>query len=205
MSALPVHILESTDQAAVLMDPARLKILHALNEPDSAVGLSKRLGQSRQRLGYHLRELERVGLVRLVEERKRRNCTERVFQATARAYLISPEALEELGREPQVVRDRFSWAYLVNLTARALRELAVLRRRADQAGQRLATLALHTDVCVASPKELTEIADGLTTIVHALASTYHKRAAPGGRIFRVMIGAYPAVTRSEESGGDDSP
>ena len=204
MSALPVQILESTDQAAALLDPARLRILHALNEPDSAVGLAKRLGQSRQRMRYHLRELERVGLVRLVEERKRRNCTERVVQATARAYLVSPAALAQMGGEPEVVQDRFSWAYLVSLAARALRELAVLRRRADRAGQKLATLALHADVRVASPKDLAEITDGLTAVMQSLAKAYHNEAAPEGRLFRVMIGAYPAVTR-DEAGAKEGP
>ncbi|MCO6438314.1 MAG: helix-turn-helix transcriptional regulator [Phycisphaerae bacterium] len=208
MSALPVQILDSVDQAAALMDPARIRLLRELREPDSASGLAKRTGQPRQRLNYHLRELERVGLVKLVEERRRRNCTERMYQATARAYLVSPEALDHFGREPEVVQDRFSWAYLVSLAARAVRDLAVLRRRADRAGKKLATLALDADVRVASPRELTEIMEGLTAAIQALAKTYHNESAPGGRTFRVMVGAYPAITRDEEEseneGGDET-
>ena len=40
-----------------------------------------------------LTSLERHGLVELVEERRKGNVTERVLQATAASYVISPAAL----------------------------------------------------------------------------------------------------------------
>ena len=54
-------------------------------EPASATEVAARLGESRQRVNYHVRALERGGLVELVEERARRGCTERVVRATADA------------------------------------------------------------------------------------------------------------------------
>jgi hypothetical protein len=44
--------------------------------------------------------LERHGLVELVEERRKGNCTERVLQATAAAYVISPSALSAVAPDP---------------------------------------------------------------------------------------------------------
>ena len=66
------------------MDATRLRLVRELVEPDSAAGLAKRLGLPRQRLNYHLRELEAAGLLELVEERRRGNCVERIVRAVAR-------------------------------------------------------------------------------------------------------------------------
>ena len=55
--------------------------------------LAGKLGLPRQNVNYHLRALERHGLVELVEERRRGNMTERLLRATALSYVISPAAL----------------------------------------------------------------------------------------------------------------
>ena len=92
-----VHIVG--DPAAVaLLQPGRIDLLRMLAEPDSAAGLARKLGLPRQQINYHLRELERHGLVELVEERRKGNVTERVLQATAASYVISPIALSAVRR-----------------------------------------------------------------------------------------------------------
>jgi DNA-binding IclR family transcriptional regulator len=63
-----------------------------LSEPDSAAGLARRLGIPRQKVNYHLRELEREGFVELLEERRKGSCIELVVRATAREFLIAPHA-----------------------------------------------------------------------------------------------------------------
>src|SRR5690349_15318282 len=122
-----------------LFRPMRLRILTELAAPDTAAGVARRLAVPRQKINYHLRELEREGMVELVEERKKGNCVERVVRATARSYLVSAEALGTLAADPDSINDHFSSAYLVAVAARAIRELAELRQRAEAAEQRLAT------------------------------------------------------------------
>ena len=141
-----VHVIEDPATAAVALHPVRQQILARLAEPDSAAGLARRLGLPRQRLNYHLRQLEAEGLVELVEERKQRNCTERMVRAVARSYVIGPSALGGVAADPASVRDHASSAYLVAVAAEVIRDVASLRDRADRAGKRLATLALRTEV-----------------------------------------------------------
>ena len=88
----PADLLTVRDaaQAAALLQPQRLRLLEGLSEPDSAAGLARRFGLPRQQVNYHLRELERVGLVELVEERRRGNCVERVVVATGEALRDQP-------------------------------------------------------------------------------------------------------------------
>jgi len=102
-AALPlVEIIRDAATAAAALKSPRPAILAALREPASASALAQRLGLPRQRLSHHIRELENVGLVRLVERRRRRGCVERVVQAAARRYLLSPDLLGEPGpQEPE--------------------------------------------------------------------------------------------------------
>src|SRR5258706_15665540 len=91
-------------QAASLLDPVRMRILNLLKEPDSASGVARQMNLPRQKANYHLRELEKHGLLTFLEERKKGNCMERVVQATARHYLIDPSVF---GAIPEV-QDHFS-------------------------------------------------------------------------------------------------
>lgn len=96
-SSRTIQMIESLEQSAVLMDAARLELMRVLDGPASASELARRLGLPRQRVNYHLRELERVGLVREVEQRRKGNCVERRVVASSRAYAISPSVLGEVG------------------------------------------------------------------------------------------------------------
>src|SRR5690606_24914395 len=90
----PVAVVREPERAAALLDPERRRLVEALAEmPDSASGLARRLGDTRQRLNHHLRALEGAGLVELQEERRRGNCTERVLRAVARRFVVDPAAL----------------------------------------------------------------------------------------------------------------
>jgi len=195
--AAAIQVIQSGATAATLFSPARMQILENLAEPWSASGVARKLGLPRQQVNYHLRELETAGLVELVEERRKGNCFERVVRATARSYVISPQALGRLGATPEQQRDRFSIGYLVALAARAIRDLTILSSRAEKAGKRISTLAMEVDVRFASPVERSHFADELTQEITRLAAKYHNESAAGGRRFRLACGVYPAITHEE--------
>ena len=96
---IDVAVIEDPEAAEVSLDPVRSRLLAELAEPGSATSLAGTLGLPRQNVNYHLKALERHGLVELVEERKKGNMTERVLRATALSYVISPAALDG-GRSP---------------------------------------------------------------------------------------------------------
>src|SRR3954449_7132312 len=107
MAAAPVFVIEQPEAAAAVLHPERLRILEHLREPDSASGLSRRLDVPRQKINYHLRELETAGIVEFVEERRKGNCIERVMRAKADSFLISPDTLGSVGPKPGHIRDHF--------------------------------------------------------------------------------------------------
>ncbi len=177
--------------AAVLLRPLRTRILGMLAEPQSAAGIARTLEVSRQKVGYHLRALEEQGLVELVEEKRVGNCVERTVRATQRAYLVSAEALGSLAQGAAEATDRFSAAYVVAVAARALGEVTRLRHAADEAGKRLATLTLETEIRFATAAARAAFAEELAREIARLAAKYHDASAPRGRTHRLASFAYP--------------
>jgi DNA-binding transcriptional ArsR family regulator len=188
-----LQIVQSPEKAAVLLQSGRLELIERLAEPDSAAGLARRMGIPRQKVNYHLRELEREGFVELFEERRKGNCIERVVRATAREFLIA----SPVGKT--VAADRFSAAYLVSTAARVIRDLAAICLRAAKARKRVATLTLETEIRFASAESRAAFAQELTGAVAHLAAKYHDERAEGGRRFRLLAASYPAVKHEESS------
>jgi DNA-binding transcriptional ArsR family regulator len=194
-----VEVIRGAGQAALVLQRTRRELLAQLAEPDSAAGLARRLGLPRQRLNYHLRELEREGLVECVEERRKGNCTERLLRATARSFVISPEALGLLGATPDSARDRLSAGFLVASTAQTLRDVASLEARARQQNKRLSTLTLESEIRFASAAARAAFAEELTQTMAALVARYHDERASAGRRFRMLTVVHPAAPATDAS------
>ena len=137
-----------------------------------------------------------------MEERRKGNCFERVVRATARSFVISPEALGVLGPGPDAVADRLSSAYLVAAAGRIIRDLGALEAQARTEGKRIATLTLDADVRFASAEKRSEFARELTDAVARLAAKYHDERAPGGRRFRLLAAVHPTPTEGAPHGKD---
>lgn len=193
-----LQFIRAPGRAALVLHPMRRMVLEQLETPDSAAGLSRRLNLPRQRLNYHLKELEKAGLLECVEERRKGNCTERVLRATARAFVITAEALGALGEPPGTATDRFSAACLMAAANRTIRELADLSERAAAEGRRLATLTIETEIRFASTASRAAFADDLADAIARLAARYHDDTAPAGRRFRLLAMAHPASTPRRE-------
>ena len=185
--------------AAVLLRPLRARILEVLSEPQSAAGIGRALDVPRQKVGYHLKELEKEGLVELVAENKVGNCVERIVKATGRAYLVSAQALGSLARGAAEATDRFSAAYVLAVAARALREVSKLRQAADDAGKRLATLTVETEVRFATAADRGAFAEELAREIARLTAKYHDESAPRGRVYRLVSFSYPKPADDQES------
>ncbi len=188
---IAVDVVEETERAKVLLDPVRLALLEHLEEPGSAAAVARRVGLPRQRVNYHLRELESQGLIELVEEKQKGSVVERVYGRTGQAYMISPSALGSLGTRPEDVVDRFSSAYQIALASQAIRDLGSAQVAARAAGKKLPTFALEVDVRFASAAKRNAFAGELSHAIACLVEKHHDERAKGGRNFRFYLGAYP--------------
>jgi DNA-binding transcriptional ArsR family regulator len=192
---LDVAVIEDPAAAEASLDPVRARLLSALSEPGSATTLAARAGLSRQQANYHLRALERHGLVELVEERRKGNCTERVLRATAASFVISPTALADVAPDPERAPDQLSARWLLALAARLVREVGELITRATAARKPLATFAIDSEIRFASAADRAAFATELSDAVTGLVGKYHDETATGGRKHRLIVAVHPSITR----------
>ncbi|MEN3281194.1 MAG: hypothetical protein V7607_2334 [Solirubrobacteraceae bacterium] len=196
---LDVAVIEDPAAAGVSLDPVRARLLAALATPGSATTLAAQVGLTRQKVNYHLRALERHGLVELVEERKKGNMTERVLRATAASYLISPAALSAVAPDPDRSPDQLSARWLLALAGRLVQELGQLISRAKAARQPLATFGIDTEIRFASAADRAKFVAELSDAVEGLVGTYHDEGATSGRRHRLVVALHPSITKPADT------
>jgi DNA-binding transcriptional ArsR family regulator len=199
-----VAVIDDPAAAEASLDPIRARLLAALAEPGSASMLAAGTGLTRQKINYHLRALERHGLVELVAEHRRGNCIERVLRATAASYVISPAALPAVAPDPGRAPDQLSARWLLSLAARLVREVGELIRGARAAGQPVATFAIDSAIRFGSAADRAAFARELSRTVNDLAARYHAAGAPGGREHRLVVALHPSITRRPGPAAGDS-
>jgi len=189
-----IEVIEDAQTAAAVLEPSRADLLARLGEPKSASTVAAECGLPRQRLNYHLRELERRGLVRLVEERRKGNMTERLVRSSARSYVISPAVLAALAPQPaQLSGDRLSASWLLAIAAQLVRDVGVLMNGVRNEERRVATFTMDTEIRFSSPDDRAAFADELSQAVNQLVAKYHDGGSPGGRSHKMVVAVHPSV------------
>jgi DNA-binding transcriptional ArsR family regulator len=208
MSA-PANVVEAVRDpsrvGALVEHPLRLAILQAATEPRSATEIAAGLGLPRQRINYHIGRLRRAGFLLPDERRQRRGLVEQRYRATARAYVVAPEALGPVAAQANKVEDRLSAEYLLALAAQTQGELGQVLATAAQQGKRVATLSISTEVCFTSPAQRARFARALRKAVTRVVGRYTspsitaEGAPAAGRLFRLVVACYPPPVRPAKS------
>lgn len=193
-----VHVVSSIAAVQTLLHPLRLRILEALRAPASAAAVARQIGETRQKVNYHLKELEAAGLAHAVGERRAGNLVELLFEATARSFVVSPRtALGDEGRV-DALRHQAALEQLVSVGDRLQHDAVVLLDRAAFDGDEIASMAIEVDVRFASEPERASFLREYVDAVQQLCSRYGSRA---GEPYRVVIAAHPKVGANEGDGG----
>jgi len=190
-----LQLVGDPERVRAALSPVRRRLLERLREPASATRLAAELGLSRQRVNYHVRALERAGLVELVEERQRRGCTERILATRADAFVVDPAVLGAMRRVD--AQDRHAAEHLIGAASDVVRDVARMQGAADRSGTRLLTFTLEADVRFASPADLERFAARLADVLAETAAEHGTQH--GGRPYRVVVGGHPAPTTPEPS------
>jgi DNA-binding transcriptional ArsR family regulator len=186
-----LRYVEEPEKVRMALSPIRRQLLDLLREPSSATQLAATLELPRQRVNYHLRELEKAGLIELVEERQRRGFTERILRASAATLVVDPAVM---GRAFSTIQDQYAAEHLVDVAAGTVRDVARMQSKADVAGKRLLTFTLEAEVRFAEPGDVHRFTDALTA---AIRQTVESFDTEGGRPYRLIAGGHPAPRTSE--------
>ncbi len=205
MAERPIALIDQPDRVRLALSPLRRQLLERLRTPASASQIAAELTLGRQRVNYHLRALERAGLLQLVEERQRRGCTERVLVTRARLFVVDPAVVNAdhppAAQRSDAAQDRFAAEHLVQSAATTVREVARMQARAQEEGTRLLTFTIDTELSFPTPADLEQFADKLAAFVAHEAAACGPPA--GSRRYRLVIGAHPAPSRT--AGVHDEP
>ena len=189
-----VHLVETPEALQALAHPVRVRVLEALRAPGSAATAARAVGQPRQNVNYHLKELERAGLVRKVGERRNGNFIEALYQSVAPTIVVSPRAAWADPRRAAALREQLSLEHLVLVGERLGRDAAALLDRAAFDGEEIASAAVEADVHFADEAERAAFMREYLQLIGPLLRKYGNR---DGTSYRVVLAAYPS---GEEEG-----
>jgi DNA-binding transcriptional ArsR family regulator len=190
-----VATIEDSEQIGALSHPIRARILDSLRAPGTAAGLARQLGRSRQVVGYHLKELERVGLVRPAGERRKGSFIEQLYQATARRFLVSSRFAANPARLEALFRDQVALAQLSEVGERLQRDAAALVERAADTDDEIPSASVVAEVRFGDEAARSAF---MREYMQSLRALLAKHGAAHGEPFRVAVAAY-AEPETEET------
>lgn len=176
-----VLYLERLEQAETLLKPQRIEVLRLLAEPRTCTELGALLGQTPQRVYYHVKRLHDAGLVDLVAERKVRGISEGTYQAGARSYWLSPRLVGRLGLRRS--QDEMSLGHLLDLMEEVQADVAGLDRGAPE----LPSIGVSGHIRV--PPERRQ--DFLDELRIALQTIFTRYGGAQGDAFKLVVACYP--------------
>jgi DNA-binding transcriptional ArsR family regulator len=206
-AAAPLEAVVNSRRASALLHPLRSRLLALAREPASSTELARRIGLPRQRVNYHVRALERAGLLRAAGRRRRRNLIEQRYVATARSYVLSPSLLGPLAADWRAISDTASAEYLLALAEQVRLDVTRATEEAAGEGKRLATLSLKSQFRFETPEQRTRFAEAVR---QALVEVIARHSSPNlrengrsgrGRPYRLVLACYPvsAGVEAEET------
>ncbi|MCD1261093.1 helix-turn-helix transcriptional regulator [Paenibacillus athensensis] len=182
------YYVELPEQALALLNPLRGEILAQLGAPASAAEIGRLLGETAQRVNYHLKALEKVGLVRRVGSRQVRNLVEILYQAIAKTFVLA----DSLGTRPDTVqklKDQSALAHLVAASERIKRDALLLLEQSEQ-DEQIPSAALHLQVALPDDETRSAFVEEYAAMVHKLVERY-QQPDTAGAAYQVVVAVYP--------------
>ncbi|USG66267.1 helix-turn-helix domain-containing protein [Brevibacillus ruminantium] len=192
---LESYLVELPEQAMALLNPLRAEILGRLTEPASAAELAREINEIPQRVNYHLKALEKVGLVRRVGTRQVRNLVEVLYQAIARTYILS-ETLNWPKETVDRIKDQGSLSHLVTAAERIKRDALVLLEKSDQQ-EEIPSATLDALIRLGSSEQRSAFVQEYVQLVNRLVEKYQS-ADTGAASYQVVLALYPKPVQGGE-------
>jgi DNA-binding transcriptional ArsR family regulator len=175
------------EQAEALFKPQRVEVLRQLAEPRTCNDVGAVLGQSAQRVYYHVQKLVDAGLVDRVSERRVRGIHEGIYQASAKSYWLAPGLVGRIGRRS--AGDELSLGYLLSLVEQVQTDLAALL----PAESDVPTVGVSGEIRI-RPGRRRAFLDELQATLQDLFTRY---GGAEGEAYRLAVACYPRRTDDE--------
>lgn len=179
-------IINRIDQARVLLRPLRMELMQLLGEPRTCTDLAAALNLTPQKAYYHVKVLEKAGLVSRVAERKVKGISEGIYQAAGSSVWISPELTARLGGEKQV-RQQVALGQLGELAGMVMEDARALGAEPDAP-----VLTLNAAIELADPADrkafMADVQDAIQQIARLYGAT--GELVDEGERYRLVLACY---------------
>jgi len=191
-----VLYVEVAVQAGALLHPLRIEVLKKLAEPRSCPELAKELGETSQKIYYHVKILESAGLIEKVDERRVRGIMEGLYRARAKSYWLSSSLVGKVGGASRA-RDQMSLGFVLSLAEEIQSDVARLGERTGE-GEAAPSLGLSLQIELDDAEERARFLTELQETLQGLAKKYAAKGSTAGQEFQVSLVCYPRLERRTE-------
>lgn len=188
------YLIELPEQASALINPLRAEILAQLKQPSSATEVAKKLKETPQRINYHLKTLQKVGLVTKVGTRQVRNLVEVLYQSIAKTFLLA-ETLSISKETIQKIKDQGSLLHLIHTSERMRKDALLLMEQSDQ-NEVIPSASLQMKVNLTDETMREQFVEDYVALVKSLVKRYQQNSE-NQHVYQVLLSVYPDVNQGE--------
>jgi len=171
-----------------LTHPIRRQVLSELRAPNTAASIARAIGQPRQKVNYHLKELARAKLVRSAGQRLNGHLIEKLYEAVAGTFVVSPRMAWDDEKRDKALRDQISLERLVGLGEQLQQDANGLLDRAAFDDEEIPSASVEAEIRFSNEEDR---AGFMEAYLKALGPLLEKYGARDGREFRVALAVYP--------------
>lgn len=191
-----VLMIESVDQAAVMLKPLRIAMLREMAEPRSCPQLAGALRETPQKIYYHVKMLERAKLVERTGERSVNGIAEGFYRARAGSYWLSPRLVRSLGGA-RALSDQTSLRVLAGHAEEMLEDVARLAGQSAE-GKHVPSMSLGVEITLPAERReqfLEELRETYEQLARRYGASESEESAAEAETFRFTLACYPKSSR----------
>jgi DNA-binding transcriptional ArsR family regulator len=181
-------VVTEPEQAAALLHPIRSEIISLLKVPQSATELSKKMNDSAQKVNYHLKALEKVGLVIRAGTRNVRNLVEVLYKSAGKTFLLS-DSLGLSQETIQKLQNQTALAHVLSLTEKIKRDSISLMEQAED--EEIPSAVMEMELSLSGIEERQTFLQDYANMLTELINKHHKPKQANSRTYHVSMAMYP--------------
>ena len=196
-------IIEDRETLKVMVDPLRSQILEILlNTPHTIKQTAGKLGLAASKLYYHFNQLEKYGLIEVVETRRVANLEEKLFQAVATSFELAPGLLTTSTEEGKAVANEVLVSTIEATREDLLRSLQARYFQLDHGAPEHPRRVVLNRVVSHVPEALAEqFQQRLCALLEEFEAADSLPGTPDTFPYAFMAALYPSFYFEEEANG----
>lgn len=188
-----IHFIEDINSAIALLKPQRIEIMQQLDRPRTCPDLAAYFGESAQKIYYHIKALEKAGLVEKVDEKQVRGTVEGHYQAVAHSYWLAPQLIGKIGDE-DIASNQASLRMILQLAEEVQTDLGKLGTQ-SAVGEDVPSLSMSGYIHLPDAGRRADFLAELQDTFQSLAAKYGGDSSAN---FRLILMCYPR--KDDENG-----